>query len=211
MSKEDTQCVINPWELCLEDRWKLYKFWLEEFSRVDFMEALMEIRFYDYSSLEVNKWERELDATVIENVDIIAMTTSGAARLRNKLKQIAPKIVIVEETAEIFEAHVLTSLTSSAEHSILIGDNFQLKPNLSVYHLGRDFGLDVSLFERMINNGIQCHTLDIQHRMRPEISSYLYHIYPSLKDHSSVYNYPKIRGVSKSVIFINHHERERVK
>lgn len=60
----------------------------------------------------------------------------------------------------------------------------------------------------MINNGIQCHTLDIQHRMRPEILSYLYHIYPSLKDHSSVYNYPKIRGVSKNVIFINHHERE---
>ena len=137
------------------------------------------------------------------------MTTSGAARLRNKLKQIAPKIVIVEEAAEVFEAHVLTSLTSSAEHSILIGDHFQLKPNLSVYHLGRDFGLDVSLFERMINNGIQCHTLDIHHRMRPEISSYLYHIYPSLKDHSSVYNYPKIRGVSKNVIFINHHhERE---
>lgn len=43
MSKEDTRCVINPWELCLDDRWKLYKFWLEEFSRVDFMEALMEI------------------------------------------------------------------------------------------------------------------------------------------------------------------------
>ena len=163
MSKEDTQCVINPWELCLEDRWKLYKFWLEEFSRVDFMEALMEIRFYDYSSLEVNKWERELDATVIENVDIIAMTTSGAARLRNKLKQIGPKIVIVEEAAEVFEAHVLTSLTSSVEHLILIGDHFQLKPNPSAYHLGRDFGLDVSLFERMINNGIQCHALDIQH------------------------------------------------
>ena len=43
--------------------------------------------------------------------------------------------------------------------------------------------------------------------MRPEISSYLYHIYPSLKDHPSVYNYPKIRGVSKNVMFINHHER----
>lgn len=143
MSKEDTRCVINPWELCLEDRWKLYKFWLEEFSRVDFMEALMEIWFYDYSSLEVNKWERELDATVIENVDIIAITTSGAARLRNKLKQIAPKIVIVEEAAEVFEAHVLTSLTSSAEHLILIGDHFQLKPNPSVYHLGRDFGLSL--------------------------------------------------------------------
>ena len=103
----------------------------------------MEIRFYDYSSLEVNKWERELDATVIENVDIIAMATSGAARLRNKLKQIAPKIVIVEEAAEVFEAHVLTSLTSSAEHPILIGDHFQLKPNPSVYHLGRDFGLSL--------------------------------------------------------------------
>ena len=86
---------------------------------------------------------RHENSMEIPKMNIIAMATSGAARLRNKLKQIAPKIVIVEEAAEVFEAHVLTSLTSSAEHPILIGDDFQLKPNPSVYHLGRDFGLSL--------------------------------------------------------------------
>ena len=208
MTEQEAKDVINPWQLNLEDRWRLYKFWLEEYSKVDVSAIQQKIQSYEDVCLQVAELERQEDSIVMKNVDIIAMTTSGAARLQDSLEKIKPKIVIVEEAAEVLEGHVLTSLTSSVQHLILIGDHFQLRPSPSVYRLAKSFDLDVSLFERMVNNGMQCHTLDIQHRMRPEISLYLHHIYPSLKDHYTVFDYPKVKGVGSNIMFINHNERE---
>ena len=208
MSAEEAKDVGNPWQLSLEERWRLYKFWVEEYSKADASQATLEIQHYEDACLKISELEKKENTVVMKNVDIIAMTTSSAARLQDVLEQIKPKIVIVEEVAEVLEGHVLTSLPSSVQHLILIGDHFQLRPNPSVYHLAKSFGLDVSLFERMINNGIQYHKLDVQHRMRPEISRYLHNIYPSLKDHHTVYDYPNVKGVIRNVMFINHCETE---
>lgn len=104
---------------------------------------------------------------------------------------------VVEEAAEVLEAHIITSLCSQTEHLILIGDHMQLKPNPTVYELAKKFNLETSLFERMINNGIPHHQLKLQHRMRPEISSLLVpHIYRELRDHPSVFEYEDIKGTS---------------
>lgn len=51
------------------------------------------------------------------------MTTTGAARLQAALRSIKPRVVVVEEAAEVFEAHILTSLTECCEHLIMIGDH----------------------------------------------------------------------------------------
>jgi hypothetical protein len=40
-------------------------------------------------------------------------------------------IVLVEEAGELLEAHVLTSLSPSTKHLILIGDHKQLRPKVS--------------------------------------------------------------------------------
>ena len=39
------------------------------------------------------------------------MTTTGAAKYQGALQQIAPRIVIMEEAAEVLEAHLVTSLS----------------------------------------------------------------------------------------------------
>lgn len=53
--------------------------------------------------------------------------------------------------------------------------------------------------------------LDVQHRMRPEISKLICPmIYPNLKDHESVLNRPPIQGIEKSVFFIDHQHNEEV-
>jgi len=46
----------------------------------------------------------------------------------------------------------------------------------------------------MVNNGLPVKTLNIQHRMRPEVSKYMRHIYDRLDDHPSVENRDHIRG-----------------
>jgi superfamily I DNA and/or RNA helicase len=72
------------------------------------------------------------------------------------------KIVIVEEAAAIFEAHIITALSTKCEHLILIGDHVQLRPNPSVYRLAKKYHFDVSLFERFVKNNFPNVRLNIQ-------------------------------------------------
>lgn len=49
-----------------------------------------------------------------------------------------------------------------------------------------------------------------QHRMRPEICDLLVGtIYEELRNHQTVYDHPKIKGVQKSMFFLGHREPEQ--
>ena len=93
---------------------------------------------------------------------------------------------------------------------ILIGDHQQLRPNPTVFELAKHYNLDVSLFERMVKNGMPFERLRLQHRMRPEISKMLDHIYfkPKLENHESVLNFENIKGVNRNMYFVDHDESE---
>ena len=66
---------------------------------------------------------------VLKNAKVVGMTTTGASRLSSVVDHIKSPILIVEEAAEVFEAHIVASLTESCQHLILIGDHQQLRPN----------------------------------------------------------------------------------
>lgn len=69
--------------------------------------------------------------------------------------------------------------------------------------------LGISLFERMVRNNLHCSVLEVQHRMRPEISRLIRPaIYPHLIDHESVLEYPPIRGIDHNLFFIHHTHAE---
>lgn len=90
-----------------------------------------------------------------------------------------------------------------------LGDHQQLRPTTSVYELAREFHMDVSLFERMINNKMHCVTLSTQYRMRPEIANLIRHsIYKNLIDDNSVKEYRNVTGVNKNLFFIDHTQIE---
>jgi superfamily I DNA and/or RNA helicase len=76
--------------------------------------------------------------------------------------------------AEVLEAHVLSSISSKTQQLILIGDHQQLRPKTQVYDLsvdsGKGYNLDISLFERLIEQKHPFDTLATQRRMRPSIS-----------------------------------------
>lgn len=55
------------------------------------------------------------------------MTTTGAAKYQDVLQQVEPPIVVVEEAAEVLEAHIVTSLSKGCQQLILIGSIFRLK------------------------------------------------------------------------------------
>ena len=146
----------------------------------------------------------------LQEADIIGLTTTGAAKHNSILSQVDAKVIIVEEAAEILEAHTVSSLSQKTEHLILIGDHKQLRPKTNEYTLARDYSLDVSLFERLVKNEYPCDTLQVQHRMRPEISALVSStIYQSnLIDAPLTEEYPPVAGMKHNMFFIDHTEQE---
>ena len=125
------------------------------------------------------------------------MTTTGLNKFRPLIHSLAPKICLIEEAAEVCEAHIVAALVSSIEHLILIGDHEQLRPQCNVSELAEpEYALNISLFERLINNGIPSEVLSTQRRMIPEIRRLIQPIYgDKLKDHSSVLDRPDVPGM----------------
>lgn len=144
--------------------------------------------------LQTGKWER--DYVVLEQARVIGMTTTGLSKYRALVSSLKPKIIMIEEAAEVIEAPVTVACVESLEHLILVGDHKQLQGHCSVKELeGEPFFLNISLFERLVHNGIDFKTLTRQRRMHPEIRRLLTLIYDNLQDHPSVLNRPKIPGM----------------
>ena len=208
MTGDEEMHLDDIYRLETKDRWRLYRLWrkrAEEYHQKLFLTRQNE---YDQAVEREQEIIRMEEYEVLRGACVIGMTTTCAAKYRSILKEIRPRIVIVEEAAEVLEAHIIASLTPGCQHLILIGDHQQLRPTPAVYDLAKRYKLDVSLFERMVNVGIQCETLNVQHRMRPEISALMKHIYDDLENHESVEKYEDIKGMKKNMFFINHNYME---
>ena len=57
---------------------------------------------------------------------LFVLLTRGAAKYRQILQKVEPRIVIVEEAAEVLEAHTIATLSRACQHLILIGDHQQV-------------------------------------------------------------------------------------
>lgn len=136
-------------------------------------------------SRQIGKWE--LDYTILKDAKLIGMTTTGLSKYRALLSALKPKIIMIEEAAETIEAPVAAACVESLEHFILVGDHKQLQGNCSVKELeDHPFFLNVSMFERLIKNGVDFRTLTLQRRMVPEIRRLLKPIYDNIQDHETV-------------------------
>ncbi|WAQ95602.1 ZNFX1-like protein [Mya arenaria] len=208
---EEVMAIHDVWALNLEDRWKLYRYWVKR--KAQQLYETIDGRKGDYKVAAQRFQEAQIleDKELMRKSEVIGMTTTCAAKYQSALRDIKPKIVIVEEAAEVLEAHIVTTLSRGCQHLILIGDHKQLRPNPTVHRLAVKYNLNISLFERMINNGVMYNCLHLQHRMRPEIADVMRHIYPGLQDHPQVETYEMIRGVATDIQLINHSYQETMR
>ncbi|KAF1816725.1 hypothetical protein P152DRAFT_470711 [Eremomyces bilateralis CBS 781.70] len=142
----------------------------------------------------------ERDVPILAQQRVIGMTTTGFSKYRAMVAVIKPKIVLIEEAAETLEAPVIAACIPSLDHLILVGDHLQLRPHCNIrFHEGDPVNLNLSLFERLVNNGVEYNALRRQRRMIPEIRRILRPIYGDLiKDHDSVKdpaNRPPVPGM----------------
>ncbi|XP_076435286.1 NFX1-type zinc finger-containing protein 1-like isoform X2 [Babylonia areolata] len=210
MTEEEAEQVSELWKMKVGDRWRLYRLWTDLYCK----QLRGEIRENEEQYFDTARKYREIldqeDRSILEKQTVIGMTTTGAARYQTLLQEIGPRVIVVEEAAEVFEAHVVATLSRECQHLILIGDHKQLRPNPTVYDLARKGNLDVSLFERMVRNGFPLDCLGYQHRMRPQISRMmtLPELYPKLQDHAVVKSMPSVKGLQHNVFYVSHHHPE---
>ncbi|EXJ92707.1 hypothetical protein A1O3_01259 [Capronia epimyces CBS 606.96] len=135
----------------------------------------------------VGKWEQ--DCVYLARAKIIGMTTTGLSKYRPLISALKPKIILIEEAAEVLEAPVTVACIPSLQHLVLVGDHQQLQGHCSVQELeGEPFNLNISLFERLVKNKMPYKTLLRQRRMDPEFRRLIGDLYPGLTDHPSVVN-----------------------
>jgi hypothetical protein len=195
------------WSMPRTDRVAKYESWKNELRTL--AQRSLDSTGAQYNALgaELRLLMQTKDAEIlIGNVAVVGMTTSCSARCRPFLEKLGPRVVLAEEAAEVVEAHVFASIPSSTKQLILIGDHQQLRPSVQTYKMAKDHNLEISMFERLVNNGHRHVTLNVQRRMRPEISRIVRPIYAQLDDHPSVCGPGRQRseGVGKDVFFISH-------
>ncbi|KKY15252.1 putative atp binding [Phaeomoniella chlamydospora] len=153
--------------------------------------------------VQIGKWER--DAAILQTCKVVGLTMTGLSKYRPLISSLEPKIILIEEAAEALEAPVAVACVESLQQLILVGDHQQLQPSTSVQQLGRPpFNLQISLFERLVRNGIPYDTLLRQRRMDPEFRLLLTPIYKKLEDHPSVVNRPFVPGCKFKLWMFSH-------
>lgn len=209
MSDEEEEYFANDIiSLSTNNRWRLYRKWVDHRCKELEQETKLDLVKIENACFRRSELELQKDKKVMQNATIIGMTTTCAAKYHAILNEVKPRIVIIEEAAEVFETHIIACLNSACDQIILIGDHKQLRPTPATYELAAKYHLDVSLFERMVDNGIHCDCLQIQHRMRPMISKVVRKIYPDLIDHETVESYDNIGGIAENMYFVSHDHDE---
>ncbi|PYI28508.1 putative NF-X1 finger and helicase domain protein [Aspergillus indologenus CBS 114.80] len=209
---------VNLTQMSHFERQALYQHWQMEI-RSEMEEQLIKVcRSHHTAKRELDNIRSEVDLRCLAQADIVGVTTSGLARNLDMLRRLKSKVVLCEEAGEVLEAHVLTTLLPSVEHTILIGDHLQLRPQVQNYELSREnknggekYALDVSLFERLVDAespmgaNLPFSTLNTQRRMHPSIAQLVRGtLYPQLQGAPSVSAYPGVAGLRKRLFWLDH-------
>lgn len=179
----------NLWDIDEEDRGAVYQY-LKDAATKEYL-ASFRRRLTDYSRamdrLKIARWQG--DATFIRKtgIKLIGCTTTGLSKYRGLIACLKPRTLLIEEAAETLEGTILAAMFESLDHLILVGDHQQLQAHCNVSHLERHpYNLSVSMFERLVNNGVEFTMLNKQRRMIPTLRELLSPIYQGLEDHPSV-------------------------
>ncbi|QGI59613.1 hypothetical protein CEK27_001738 [Fusarium fujikuroi] len=167
----------------------------------------------------INRVHDGVNQRTLVQAEVIGLTTTSLAGRIDMLRSLKCKVVICEEAGEVKEADIISALMPGVEHLIQIGDHKQLRPQINNFDLslestsGQKWQLDRSQFERRAEGepGLSptpFAQLDVQRRMRPEVSRLIRGVYPDLKDHQNVQNLPDVVGMLDNVFWLDHSHEE---
>lgn len=181
--------TTDLWEIPDHLRGEFYRYFrrLLKKGMLDTFHAHCDEYMHSCQNIKLARWQS--DATMVKRLGIklIGCTTTGLSKYRGLLACLAPRTLLIEEAAETTEGTVLAAMFESIEQLILVGDHQQLQAHCNIQQLGAaPYNLAISMFERLVDNGVEFTMLNRQRRMIKEIRELLNPFYPELKDHPSV-------------------------
>jgi hypothetical protein len=212
--------VQNVHRLSLQERHQLVEYWVQEMREDGTNEVFELVKSAEGLSKLLTDIHDDVDRRVLQTADVIGVTTTGLAKKILTLRHVRCKVVICEEAGEVMEPHMLSALLPSVEHFIQIGDHQQLRAKVTNHSLsleskqGALYQLDRIQFERLSvgereRPRIPVAQLDVQRRMRPEISTLIREtIYPGLIDHETTKGLPDVVGMRRNVFWLDHNNVE---
>jgi helicase required for RNAi-mediated heterochromatin assembly 1 len=160
--------VKNVWDMANHMRAAVYQHWENETTRMVHKQLKDLNRDFQRRVREHKIARMEKDAYLMSQSKLVGMTTTGLSKYRSLIAACKPKVILIEEAAECIEAPVLVGCMPTIQHMILVGDHKQLKGKCNQMDLaGAPYNLEVSMFERLVENGIPHVTLRTQRRRCP--------------------------------------------
>ena len=210
-AKELLNTKKDLWKIRTSDRGNVYRH-IQREAKIKITERLRHLfPQYELACQDRKIHRYEFDETILKENKVVGLTTTGVSKYRGLVAALKPKIVLIEEAAETLEGPVIAACLESVEHLILVGDHKQLRPNCHVMALQKPpYNLNISLFERLVNNNVDYRILQKQRRMKPEIRRMLKPIYgKKINDHRSVQkieNRPLVPGMGGLTTWFFTHE-----
>lgn len=100
---------FNVWSISHHDRWMLYLSWLNSYkNEIKFEMQCLEFSLAEAKSKMANITD-DLDTEILRSADIIGMTTTAAARLRNILETVGPEIGNLSLYGKIRSQHFIVT------------------------------------------------------------------------------------------------------
>lgn len=93
MSNEEAHKVIDVWSIGIDDRWRLYRFWVKLYSDHLLDQIDLKRGHYLDMRMQLNEIYDRRDVDAIRGKRIIGMTTTGAAKYRHVIDGLEPQII----------------------------------------------------------------------------------------------------------------------
>lgn len=110
-----------------------------------------------------------IEDAIISSAKIIICTCSTS--YDNHISRVHFSSLIVDESTQAIEPDTICAIGHGCSHIVLMGDHKQLGPIVST-NIARQSHLDLSLYERLQMAGIKPHSLTVQYRMHPALSTF---------------------------------------
>ncbi|KAF2187214.1 hypothetical protein K469DRAFT_686386 [Zopfia rhizophila CBS 207.26] len=202
----------NVHSLSQTERRGLVELWSQEVHDHALDDLFERVKDTDSIQRQLTNIHDEVDRRVLQDADVIGITTTGLAKRISTLQRVRCKVVICEEAGEVMEPHMISALLPTIEHFIQIGDHEQLRPQINNYSLslesrqGALYQLDCSQFERLSvgepgRPKMLVAQLNVQRRMRPEISMLmLSHSEMHHKSHSNIWEVGMVHALVRHIV-----------
>lgn len=113
------------WGLDKHAREEMWSRWEATYKTEAAENVANEVARHDNNARELSELQLQRDLHRVKGARVVGCTTTGAAIHHALLTEASCGVVLVEEAAEVLEAHVLAALDPSTKHLIMIGEASQ--------------------------------------------------------------------------------------